>query len=96
MTTTIRSIMKSMTIKISRCAGRSASRNGGLGRWIAGIALVTVLALVVFGILLAGRYFRGWRGKQAVYLYLGGFALLCLAYFGSRVILEGMLDRSWG
>ena len=58
--------------------------------------VLSLLALVVFGILLAGRYFRGWRGKQAVYLYLGGFALLCLAYFGSRVILEVMLDRSWG
>lgn len=58
--------------------------------------VLSLLALVVFGILLAGRYFRGWRGRQAVYLYLGGFALLCLAYFGSRVILEIMLDRSWG
>ena len=28
--------------------------------------------------------------------FLGGFALLCLAYYGSRVILEVMLDRSWG
>jgi ABC-type uncharacterized transport system permease subunit len=58
--------------------------------------VLSLLALVVFGILLAGRYFRGWRGKQAVYLYLGGFTLLCLAYYGSRVILEVMLDRSWG
>jgi len=58
--------------------------------------VLSLLALVVFGILLAGRYFRGWRGRQAVYLYLGGFALLCLAYFGSRVILEVMLERSWG
>jgi ABC-type uncharacterized transport system permease subunit len=58
--------------------------------------VLSLLALVVFGILLAGRHFRGWRGKQAVYLYLGGFALLCLAYFGSRIILEVMLDRSWG
>ena len=58
--------------------------------------VLSLLALVVFGILLAGRYFKGWRGRQAVYLYLGGFALLCLAYFGSRVILEIMLERSWG
>jgi len=58
--------------------------------------VLSLLALVVFGVLLAGRYFKGWRGRQAVYLYLGGFALLCLAYFGSRVILEVMLERSWG
>lgn len=58
--------------------------------------VLSLLALVVFGVLLAGRHFRGWRGRRAVYLYLAGFVLLCLAYYGSRVILEVMLDRSWG
>ncbi len=53
-------------------------------------------ALVVFGILLAGRTFAGWRGRRGVYLYLGGFTLLILAYFGSRFILEEVLNRSWG
>ena len=48
-------------------------------------------ALIVFGILLAGRTFAGWRGRRGVYLYLGGFALLILAYFGSRFILEEVL-----
>ena len=56
---------------------------------------LSLLAWLVFGILLAGRFFRGWRGKRAVELYLGGFALLCLAYFGSRFILEEILDRTW-
>lgn len=56
---------------------------------------LSVLAWLVFGILLAGRFFRGWRGKRAVQLYLGGFLLLCLAYFGSRMILELILGRSW-
>jgi ABC-type uncharacterized transport system permease subunit len=56
---------------------------------------LSLLAWLVFGILLAGRFFRGWRGKRAVELYLGGFALLCLAYFGSRIILEEVLHRSW-
>jgi ABC-type uncharacterized transport system permease subunit len=57
---------------------------------------LSLLAWLVFGILLAGRFFRGWRGKQAIHLYLGGFGLLCLAYFGSRFILEEILNRSWG
>jgi ABC-type uncharacterized transport system permease subunit len=57
---------------------------------------LSLLAWLVFGILLAGRFFRGWRGKRAVKLYLGGFALLCLAYFGSRVILQEVFQRSWG
>ena len=56
---------------------------------------LSLLAWLVFGILLAGRFFRGWRGKRAVELYLGGFVLLCLAYFGSRVILEEILNRTW-
>jgi len=56
----------------------------------------SLLALVVFGTLLAGRFFAGWRGTRAIKLYLGGFLLLCVAYFGVRVVLEQILNRSWG
>jgi ABC-type uncharacterized transport system permease subunit len=56
---------------------------------------LSLLALALFGILLVGRRFAGWRGKRAVYLYLGGFVILCLAYFGSRFVLEEILGRSW-
>lgn len=56
---------------------------------------LSLLALLVFGILLVGRRFAGWRGKRAIYLYLLGFTILCLAYFGSRYILEEVLGRSW-
>ena len=56
---------------------------------------LSLLALVLFGILVAGRQFAGWRGKRAVYLYLWGFFFLCLAYFGSRYVLEQLLGRSW-
>jgi len=57
---------------------------------------LSVLAWLVFGVLLIGRLFRGWRGKRAVHMYLGGYMLLCLAYFGSRLILEQIFGRSWG
>ena len=57
---------------------------------------LSLLALALFGILVAGRQFAGWRGKRAVYLYLWGFAILGLAYFGSRLVLEQILGRSWG
>ena len=57
---------------------------------------ISLLAWIVFGVLLIGRFLRGWRGKRAVRLYLGGFALLCLAYFGNRFILEEIFQRSWG
>ena len=56
---------------------------------------LSILALVLFGVLLGGRQFAGWRGKRAVYLYLWGFLILCLAYFGSRYVLEQVLGRSW-
>ena len=56
----------------------------------------SVVALVLFGVLLAGRHFAGWRGRRAVYLYLLGFVMLGLAYFGSRFVLEIVLGRSWG
>jgi ABC-type uncharacterized transport system permease subunit len=58
--------------------------------------VLSFIALLIFGVLLAGRYVSGWRGRRAVYLYLGGFVVLCLAYFGSRMILELVLGRSWG
>ena len=56
---------------------------------------LSILALLLFGALIAARWIAGWRGKKAIYLYLGGFAVLCLAYFGSRFILEEILGRSW-
>ncbi len=58
--------------------------------------VLSIIALVIFGVLIAGRHFAGWRGRRAVSLYLWGFAILCLAYFGSRFILENILNRSWG
>lgn len=57
---------------------------------------LSLLALLLFGLLLAGRWLAGWRGRRAVYLYLGGFAVLGLAYFGSRFVLEQVLGRTWG
>ncbi len=56
---------------------------------------LSILALLLFGILLDGRHFAGWRGRRAVYLYLWGFMMLGLAYFGSRYVLEYILGRSW-
>jgi ABC-type uncharacterized transport system permease subunit len=58
--------------------------------------ILSIIALLLFGVLLAGRHFAGWRGRRAVYLYLWGFGMLGLAYFGSRFVLENVLGRSWG
>jgi ABC-type uncharacterized transport system permease subunit len=56
----------------------------------------TVFALaawLVFGGLLAGRLVFGWRGRVALRWTLAGFAMLLLAYVGSRFVLEVVLGR---
>lgn len=56
----------------------------------------TVLSLVawlVFGTLLFGRWRYGWRGKRAVRLTLTGMGVLLLAFFGSKFVLELVLHR---
>jgi ABC-type uncharacterized transport system permease subunit len=57
--------------------------------------VLSILAWLVFGTLLWGRRFRGWRGRLAVRLTLAGVALLLLSYFGSKLVLEVVLGRSW-
>ncbi|MDX1593749.1 MAG: cytochrome c biogenesis protein CcsA [Gammaproteobacteria bacterium] len=56
----------------------------------------TVLSIVawgVFSVLLWGRWKLGWRGRQAIRWTLGGFVALMLAYFGSKFVLELVLQR---
>jgi ABC-type uncharacterized transport system permease subunit len=52
-----------------------------------------LLSWVLFAALLAGRQWRGWRGKTALRFTLAGFATLALAYVGSRFVLEVVLHR---
>jgi ABC-type uncharacterized transport system permease subunit len=53
----------------------------------------TLLSWLTFGVLLLGRYRKGWRGRVALRWTLSGFALLLLAYTGSRFVLEVLLHR---
>jgi ABC-type uncharacterized transport system permease subunit len=53
----------------------------------------TLLSWLLFGVLLAGRHWRGWRGRTALTFTLSGFATLFLAYVGSRFVLEVVLNR---
>jgi ABC-type uncharacterized transport system permease subunit len=53
----------------------------------------TLLSWLLFGLLLAGRHWRGWRGRTALSFTLSGFATLLLAYVGSRFVLEVILHR---
>ena len=47
----------------------------------------------VFGGLLLGHYYRGWRGRTAVRWTMSGFVFLLLAYIGSKFVLEVLLHR---
>jgi ABC-type uncharacterized transport system permease subunit len=53
----------------------------------------TLLSWLTFGVLLLGRYLKGWRGRVALRWTLSGFSLLILAYTGSRFVLEVILHR---
>ncbi|MEN3111613.1 inner membrane protein YpjD [Uliginosibacterium paludis] len=57
-------------------------------------AVFGIASWLLFAILLAGRWHRGWRGKTATHWLLAGFACLLLAYAGSRFVLEYILNRS--
>ena len=55
--------------------------------------ILSIAAWLVFGALLLGRYYYGWRGRFAANWTLCGFALLFLGYIGSRFVLEALLHR---
>lgn len=52
---------------------------------------LSLIAWVLFAVLLAGRWISGWRGHVVVNWTIGGFTLLILAYFGSKLVLEIIL-----
>ncbi len=56
--------------------------------------VLSVLSWRVFGALLLGRWRRGWRGRVAVRWTLVAMALLVLAFFGSKAVLELVLHRT--
>jgi ABC-type uncharacterized transport system permease subunit len=57
--------------------------------------ILSIMAWVVFGVMLWGRWRYGWRGSLAVRLTLAGIVLLVLSYFGSKLVLEIILGKSW-
>jgi ABC-type uncharacterized transport system permease subunit len=58
--------------------------------------VLSVIAWILFGILLIGRIRKGWRGRSAVRWTLSGFGFLAVAYFGAKFVLETLLGRHWG
>lgn len=55
-----------------------------------------VISWLMFGAVLAGRRWYGWRGKTALRWVLVSFVSLLLAYIGTRFVLEVLLNRAAG
>ena len=53
----------------------------------------SIMAWIIFGLVLLGRWARGWRSQTLIRWTLGGFGLLVLSYFGSKFVLELILKR---
>jgi ABC-type uncharacterized transport system permease subunit len=51
----------------------------------------TIIAWVIYAILLWGRHYLGWRGNSAIRWSLAGFASLILAYQGTKLVFEMIL-----
>jgi len=56
--------------------------------------ILALIAWITFTWLLIGRIKYGWRGQTAIKWTLVGFSLLLLAYFGSKLVLELILQRT--
>lgn len=52
----------------------------------------SLLAWVVFAVLLWGRHQLGWRGKTAIRGTLSGFALLIIGFYGVKFALEYLIS----
>lgn len=55
--------------------------------------VLALLSWATFGVLLAGRHFRGWRGRTALNWTMAGFVLLILAYLGTQFVMQVLLGR---
>jgi ABC-type uncharacterized transport system permease subunit len=54
--------------------------------------ILSILAWLVFGTLLWGRFKFGWRGRKTLIGTQVGFVVLALAYFGSKFVIELILS----
>ena len=52
----------------------------------------SLVAWVIYGVVLTGRFKYGWRGEKAVIISLIAFTFLLLSYFGTKFVLEVLLS----
>jgi len=57
-------------------------------------AIFSLMAWITYGTMLLGRIKYGWRGKKAVVISLIAFMFLLLSYFGTKFVLEILLNNN--
>ena len=67
--------------------------DGLFGSQIAHKTILSILAWLIFSVLVLGRWKYGWRGLTAARWTLSGYALLMLAFFGTKFIREYLLTQ---
>ncbi len=51
--------------------------------------VLAIIAWIIIGVLLWGRYFFGWRGRKAIYSTLFSLLLILIVSLGSEILLKG-------
>jgi ABC-type uncharacterized transport system permease subunit len=54
--------------------------------------VLSIVAWFILGILMFGRIKFGWRGRKAIRWTLSAFAFLMLAFFGTKLVIEFILQ----
>ena len=53
----------------------------------------SILAWLIFGMLILGRMTKGWRGEKLIILTITGMTFLSTGYLGSKIVLEWILKQ---
>ncbi len=56
--------------------------------------VLSIIGWVILATLLYGRYKFGWRGKMAIRWTITSFVFIMLAYFGSKLVLEFIVQNN--
>lgn len=62
------------------------------GKHVLHKTVLSMTAWIVYTTLLIGHWKQGWRGRKATHLTFAAFALLVLAFFGSKFVYEFLLQ----
>lgn len=56
--------------------------------------VLSTVAWLLLAVLLVGQWRWGWRGQKTAAITMGAFVSLLLGYFGSKFVIELILDQS--